>query len=112
MNALQAETERVALMLGNIFQSQDADANAVDHDADKETPVAEKSLWGLPSNYEELARVLLSRVQWTRAELQELAKDRDLMLEGTLEKINEACVDATGAPLLEGEDPLKLTEMY
>jgi hypothetical protein len=54
--------------------------------------------------------MLKLRSQWTRAELEELATDRGLMLDGTLERINEACLDKFEEPFVEGEDPIDVNQ--
>ena len=107
---LQAETERVAKLLTGIFNSEE-DAPAPAPQAPSEppeprTPVA--GLWGLDPEHSDLARKLLGRAHWTRAELEELAEDRQIMLDGALETINEACLDTTGQPMLEGSDPIEV----
>jgi tellurite resistance protein len=107
---LQAETERVATLLTGIFNAEeesDAPASLASSDsADPETSA--EGLWGLSSEHSDLARKLLERAHWTRAELEELADDRQIMLDGALETINEACLDATGQQLLEGSDPVEV----
>jgi len=64
------------------------------------------SLLGLDESHSSLARLLLSRPEWTREELLDVAADLDLMLDGALEHINEAAFDAYDSPLTEGEDPI------
>ena len=70
------------------------------------TPIS--GLWGLGPEHSDLARKLLGRAHWTRAELEELAEDRQIMLDGALEAINEACLDTIGQPMLEGSDPIEV----
>lgn len=107
---LQAETERVATLLTGIFNDEEATSEPVPHISDEavehEAPVP--GLWGLDAEHSDLARKLLGRAHWTRAELGELAEDREIMLDGALEMINEACLDATGQALLEGSDPVEV----
>jgi hypothetical protein len=52
--------------------------------------------------------MLLSRPRWSREELVDIAADLELMLDGALEHVNEACLDASGMPLTEGEDPVEV----
>jgi hypothetical protein len=55
-----------------------------------------------------LLRLLLSRPEWTRAELEDAAADLDLMLDGAMEQINEAAFEAFDESLFEGEDPISV----
>jgi hypothetical protein len=53
-----------------------------------------------------LARLLLSRREWTREELGDAAADLDLMVDGALETLNDAAFDAHDIPFVEGDDPI------
>ena len=55
-------------------------------------------------------RLLISRDVWTRAELEDLASDRGIMLDGALEHINEAFLDAHGETLLDGDDLFQINK--
>jgi tellurite resistance protein len=101
--ALQADSERVAALLGAIFAGEpEPVAEAVE-----ESPAeAAATLLGLDAAVSAFARTLLERSEWARADLEELAADRGIMLDGALERINEAALDAHDAPLLEGSDPV------
>jgi len=63
---------------------------------------------GLDDVHTSLVRMLLSRPQWSRQELLDVAEDLELMLDGALERINEASFDAHDMPLTEGEDPVEV----
>jgi hypothetical protein len=52
--------------------------------------------------------LLLSRPQWSRAELEDAASDLELMLDGALEQVNDASFEAYDLPLSEGEDPIDI----
>jgi uncharacterized tellurite resistance protein B-like protein len=105
---LQAETERVATLLTGIFNAEEESSGSAPEAGDEAAEPASSAsgLWGLDAEYSDLAKQLLTRAHWARAELEELAGDRQIMLDGALETINEACLDATGQPLLEGHDPV------
>lgn len=105
---LQAETERVATLLTGIFNSEEEMdvPEPGDEKGAVEPETSVPGLWGLNAEHSDLARKLLGRAHWTRTELEELAEDRQIMLDGALEAINEACLDATEEPLLEGTDPV------
>lgn len=80
---------------------QSADQNATDGE---KRPI----LPGLDFAHNALARLLLAQPQWAREELQIQAKKLDLMLDGALEQLNEACFDAHDAAFTEGDDPIEV----
>lgn len=55
---------------------------------------------------------LLSRPLWSRDELQNLADGHGLMLDGTLELINENALDQYGLPITEGDDTIEIIEEF
>lgn len=108
--ALQQDTEKVSAMLANIFTEVEeaspasaAPPEELELDAEVEAPVG---LLGLDETHTALARMLLSRPEWSREELMDIAADLDLMLDGALEHINEAAFDAHDMPFFEGDNPV------
>ena len=61
----------------------------------------------MDATFSDFVRVLISRDAWTRAELQDLAADRGVMLDSAMDRINEAFLD-TKATALEGEDYIEV----
>ncbi len=110
--ALQKDTERVSALLSSIFQEDEAPPAASEQPPEPEAtvvaPAEEAGLLGLDESHSALARLLLTRNEWTRADLLDAAADLDLMLDGALEQINEAAFDKFDIPFSEGEDPLLL----
>ena len=109
--ALQADSERVATILGSIFAPDAVEpeptlAPADTDDADSGEPV----LMGLGTEHSSFVRTLLTRARWTRAELEEIAEEHGLMLDGALERVNEAALDTYDKLLLEGTDPVDLDQ--
>jgi uncharacterized tellurite resistance protein B-like protein len=108
--ALQKDTEKVSALLANIFTEAEEQAavvaEPVEAESEAETVEAPKGLMGLDEAHSALARMMLSRPEWTREELLDVAADLDLMLDGALEHINEAAFDTHDMPLFEGEDPV------
>lgn len=104
---LQEESARISAMLGTIFTSSDEPARAEDGDVSAGTPEA---IAGLDKEHSEFSSFLLSRSSWSRAELEDLATDRGMMLDGALETVNEAFMDNYGEPLLEGNDPVLINQ--
>lgn len=104
---LKEESARVSVLLGHIFA--DAEHAAVPEEPE-EAPLPEPTLAGLDVEHSHFAKVLLSRDKWTRAELEDLAADRGIMLDGALEQVNEAFAEAYGEPLIEGHDPVDVNK--
>jgi len=104
--ALQNDTARVSKLLSDIFADEAPVPEVSPSEA--ESSDAPCLLLGLDEPHSALARLLLSRPQWARAELQDAAADLGLMLDGALEQINEAAFDAFDAPLCESDDPIDI----
>jgi uncharacterized tellurite resistance protein B-like protein len=105
--ALQEDTVRVSALLSKIFAEED--------DSTPPAPASEPELedeavspLGLDEDHSALLRLLLSRSEWTRVELEDAAADLDLMLDGAMEQINEAAFEEFNEPLFEGEDPISV----
>lgn len=109
--ALQRDTEKVTELLSNIFK-EDApvvpEPVELEPETDMQDVTSELSFLGLDETHSSLARLLLSRPQWSRQELMDAAADLDLMLDGALEQINEASFDTFDIALTEGEDPIEV----
>lgn len=103
--ALQKDSERVAAILANVFQEPDS-APPAEPEPEARQEAAEPGLLGLDSTHSTLLETLLTRTHWSRAELEELATDRGLMLDGALEHLNEASFERIEMPLFEGTDPV------
>lgn len=106
---LQEDTVRVSALLSKIF-AEEADSTHA-----SAAPAPERELedeanapLGLDEDHSVLLRLLLSRPEWMRAELEDAAADLDLMLDGAMEQINEAAFEAFDEPLFEGEDPISV----
>ena len=105
--ALQEDTARVSALLSKIFTDEAVAASAPPAVAPEPEPEDETAAsLGLDEAHSALLRLLLSRPEWTRSELEDAAADLDLMLDGALEQINEAAFDAFDEALCEGDDPL------
>jgi len=112
--ALQQDTDKVSALLANIFTEETIDA-AAPQQSPVTTPESEEEqvetpygLKGLDGAHTAFLNQLISRPEWSREELLDLASDLDLMLDGALERINEAAFDAHDGPLTEGDDPVTI----
>jgi TerB N-terminal domain/TerB-C domain len=100
---LQQDSARVAALLGDIFTDDHAPAPAMP------TPALEEgALPGLDAAHSHFVRKLLARAAWSRGELLAMAGQLDIMLDGALERINEASLDAFDMPCTEGDDPIEI----
>lgn len=109
---LQNDTNRVSAMLADIFAEPELPEVApeqVDREAgeEREEPPTD-SILGLDGPSSAFARMVLSRPRWTRADLQDVAIDMELMLDGALERINEASFEKFDLALTEGDDPVEV----
>jgi len=112
--ALQHDTDKVSALLSNIFTEEPVEAQppalaaAAVPAPEEHLMAAPLGLQGLDAAHTSFVHQLLSRPQWTREELLDLASDLDLMLDGALERVNEAAFDAHDGPLTEGDDPITI----
>ena len=105
VEAVVAETEQVQALLAGLF----ADDVALDEEVEvsgQTIPQTRSGLLGLDSAHARLAERLLSRSRWNRVELESLARELSVMLDGAIEHINDAAFSRYDLPFCEGEDPL------
>jgi hypothetical protein len=111
--ALQRDSEKVSALLANIFTENEASSgpthNMPSGRADQvEEAASVASLIGLDHIHSGFARALMRRQSWTREELADVAHDMEIMLDGALERVNEAAYDAFDIPFTEGADPIEV----
>lgn len=104
--ALQQDSESLSSLLGSIFKEE----------ADTPAPIAiveenltNNAILGLDDAHSAFARMLLSRISWSRQELGNIAQDLEVMLDGALEKLNEAAFDTYDFPFTDGDDPIEIS---
>lgn len=107
---LQKETAEVSALLANVFVEEGGQesAEAAAAPTEEEPAEATTGILGLDADHSAFMRLLVTRSSWLRDELADAASDMELMLDGALEHINEAVLDAFDAPLTEGEDPIEI----
>jgi uncharacterized tellurite resistance protein B-like protein len=107
--ALKHETARVSAILADVFIEEPHVALAAT--AAPAAPEPEQApLIGLDGAHSNFLRLLVTRVSWTRAELEEAATKLDLMLDGAMEQVNEAALDNWDEPLTDGDDPVEINQ--
>lgn len=105
--ALQQDTAAVSTLLANIFREDEPAAAATpEPEAEVEEALPPEGILGLDEAHATLARMMMSRPEWSREELLDVAADLEMMLDGALEHINEAAFDTHDMPFFEGEDPV------
>lgn len=123
------QTAEVSALLRTLFTEDDAsptpttqlaDAAAGGTSRPNRTPPAATSsgaepvapagevIAGLDVPTSALLRELSGRTTWTRAEFDDLAAKYAVMPDGAIDMLNEAAIDATGEPVLEGDDDLAI----
>lgn len=112
---LRRETDLVSALLGQVFDEATSEPNPIVATTGEaatqpalqriETPTP-PLLPGLAPPVNQFLSLLLTRSEWSRAEFEAAAVEFQLMLDGTIETINEAALNETGALLIEGYDPL------
>ncbi|VCU72413.1 Tellurite resistance protein TerB [Pigmentiphaga humi] len=103
--ALQKDTEAVSALLSGIFKEENSpEPVLVEPEPEGDTEATSPGLLGLDEAHSALARLLLSRPEWTKDELGDAAADLDLMVDGAIEALNEAAFDLHDIPFTEGED--------
>jgi tellurite resistance protein len=109
---LQKETAEVAALLANVFveEGEQESAEVVTALPEEEAEQMQTGLLGLDASHSAFVRLLVTRSSWLRDELADAASDMELMLDGALEHINEAALDACDAPLTEGDDPIDINQ--
>lgn len=113
LNQLRKETEKVSALLATIFDDANGgvtDAQPPDDEESTDTVPEFAGILGLDEAHSALARMLLSRPLWSRAELQDVSADLELMLDGALERINDASFEAHDTALAEGDDPVEVNQ--
>lgn len=105
------ESGRVAALLQEIFEDDEPEAPSTPAPAAIPAQAVDESvepLGDLDNAHSSLGRELMTRQQWSRAEVEDLAAARGLLPDGALDAINEAALDLSGEPLCEGADPIQI----
>ncbi len=108
--ALRRETEQVSALLAGVFVDEETPntvpTQTTNSASSLETHPPDELLPGLDLKHQQFLAELLEKPSWTRSELKAAAAKLQIMLDGALERINEAAFDLIGEPLTEGDDPV------
>jgi len=123
VRARLAETATVTALLADIFTDDDAEAAVpaalvteastalARPSAAESASVPGPSVPGLDPAHSALAALLRTHTTWERSDLEELAAQLGLpLLDGALDRVNEAALDACGEPLIEGDDTFEVND--
>ncbi len=105
---LQQETAQVSALLAKVFtdeQVSELDSPELVVERSQESDVG---LIGLDAEHSAFLRLIITRLEWSREELEAAASDMELMLDGALERINDMAFEYFDMPVTEGDDPLEI----
>ena len=94
IEALRIETAQAAAVLTDVFADED-------HDEEESSVPAESSLKGLEERYVPFLRALIKEPEWTKADLETLAKRSGLSLAAALPTVDDWCYDQFEDALLD-----------
>ena len=107
VEAKLAETIAVSSLLNKIFIDNEEPASITYFSDSNGNGIA-----GLDVESSEFMRLLASRACWAREELENIAIEKKLMLDGILDSINDASFDHFGGPFFEGYDPIEINPEF
>jgi uncharacterized tellurite resistance protein B-like protein len=107
--ALQQDSAKVAALLSGIFvEDEPVAVPAAVVPVEVEDVPTDAHILGLDESHSAFVRLLMSRPSWARDELNNVALDLDLMLDGALERVNEVALDTFDISFTEGDDPIEV----
>ncbi|MDM7939847.1 MAG: TerB N-terminal domain-containing protein [Methanothrix sp.] len=109
IEALKVDSAKAALLLGAVF-SESREELETETDESAECDVDSQRLLDLDLGHSQLLAVLLSRAEWSREEFSEICLDHGLMVDGAIERINEASFEKVQQAIIEGDDPLEVRQ--
>lgn len=106
--ALQASSDRIAARLATIFETEPEPQLVPTSLVVAPETTKSISVMGLDAAHSAFARLLTSRASWQRVDLIDVADDLAIMLDGALERLNEASLDAHDIMFAEEGDPIDI----
>jgi hypothetical protein len=99
---LQSDSDHVFTMLSDIFNDDDAQGAVESAGSNVSETGAAGNIFSFDDEQAAFLKIIVSRTEWRRDELNEQAKQYNFMLDGLIEIINEAAYDEFDEPLIEG----------
>ncbi|UVM36123.1 TerB N-terminal domain-containing protein [Pseudomonas sp. B21-017] len=107
---LQRETAEVSALLAQVFTDDRVEESEQLIEDAESTSASSADVAGLDLEHSAFLRLLVSRPEWSRSELESAASDMELMLDGALEQINDMAFDRFDMPITEGDDPIEINK--
>jgi len=105
---LQRETAEVSALLAQVFTDDQVEEPEQSVEAVESATETSADVAGLDLEHSAFLRLLISRAEWSRSELEAAASDMELMLDGALEQINDMAFERFDMPVTEGDDPIEI----
>lgn len=105
---LQRETAEVSALLAQVFIDDLVPEVEQQIETMEPDQMLSADVVGLDSEHSAFLRLLISRPEWSRIELEAVASDMELMLDGVLEQINDMAFERFDMPVTEGDDPIEI----
>ncbi|WP_454564942.1 tellurite resistance TerB family protein [Pseudomonas sp. AIG] len=105
---LQRETAAVSALLAEVFNDESPEPPIVKLDIRDQPTDHAATVHGLDTEHSAFLRMIVSRREWSRQELEDVATDMELMLDGALEHINDMAFERFDMPVSEGDDPIEI----
>ena len=105
---LQRETAAVSALLAEVFNDESPEPPIVKVSIRDQPTDHAATVHGLDKEHSAFLRMIVSRREWSRQELEDVATDMELMLDGALEHINDMAFEQFDMPVSEGDDPIEI----
>ncbi|MBD8099130.1 hypothetical protein PS925_00913 [Pseudomonas fluorescens] len=105
---LQRETAAVSALLAEVFNDESPEPPIVKVSIRDQPTDHAATVHGLDTEHSAFLRMIVSRREWSRQELEDVATDMELMLDGALEHINDMAFERFDMPVSEGDDPIEI----
>lgn len=105
---LQRETAEVSALLAQVFTDDQVEEPEQAVETVESPTETTADVAGLDLDHSAFLRLLISRAEWSRSELEAAASDMELMLDGALEQINDMAFERFDMPVTEGDDPIEI----
>ncbi len=111
INVKLAETAAVSTLLGGIFSEESTPSTPNPPTPDTTPPTTgtqSPRIGSLDASHTAFLRALADMEQLERSQFEDLAAEYGLLPDGALDVLNEAAIDASDEPLIEGDDILSI----
>jgi uncharacterized tellurite resistance protein B-like protein len=102
-----AQTATVSSLLADVFAEEDEAPVTSSVDANTPTP---SGIGGLDAAQSAFLRSLIARGEWPRHDVELLAAEHALLVDGALEAVNDYAFEHCGDPIWEGDDPIIIND--